>query len=69
MRCDVIAEGVDAKRYKKWASKVPLVVRLEGTKGRRRQEDLINERATVDVVSPPTTWMTPPQKIVKAVKG
>ena len=37
MRCDVIAEGV-VQATKEVGLKVPLVVRLEGTNGRRKKD-------------------------------
>ena len=65
MRCDVIAEGVVAAAQAKSASNVPLVVRLEGTNvdwARRSWPSPVCRS------SPPTTWATPPKKVVKAVK-
>lgn len=65
MRCDVIAEGVVAA-VKDVGLKVPLVVRLEGTKVDEGKK-IINE-SDVDVVAA-DDLDDAAQKIVKAVKG
>jgi len=65
MRCDVIAEGV-VTAVKDVGLKVPLVVRLEGTKVEEGKK-IINE-SDVDVVAA-DDLDDAAQKIVKAVKG
>ena len=65
MRCDVIAEGV-VTAVKEVGLKVPLVVRLEGTKVEEGKK-IINE-SDVDVVAA-DDLDDAAQKIVKAVKG
>ena len=65
MRCDVIAEGV-VTAVKDVGLKVPLVVRLEGTKVEEGKR-IINE-SDVDVVAA-DDLDDAAQKIVKAVKG
>ena len=65
MRCDVIAEGVVAA-VKEVGLKVPLVVRLEGTKVEEGKK-IIND-SDVDVVAA-DDLDDAAQKIVKAVKG
>lgn len=65
MRCDVIAEGVVAA-VKEVGLKVPLVVRLEGTKVEEGKK-IINESG-LDVVAA-DDLDDAAQKIVKAVKG
>ncbi|AXI47771.1 ADP-forming succinate--CoA ligase subunit beta [Sulfitobacter sp. SK012] len=65
MRCDVIAEGVVAA-VKEVGLKVPLVVRLEGTKVAEGKK-IINESG-LDVIAA-DDLKDGAQKIVKAVKG
>jgi succinyl-CoA synthetase beta subunit len=65
MRCDVIAEGV-VTAVKEVGLKVPLVVRLEGTKVEEGKR-ILNE-SDVDVVAA-DDLDDAAQKIVKAVKG
>ena len=65
MRCDVIAEGVVAA-VKEVGLKVPLVVRLEGTKV-QEGKDIINN-SDVDVIAA-DDLKDGAQKIVAAVKG
>ena len=65
MRCDVIAEGV-VEAVKEVGLKVPLVVRLEGTKVEEGKK-IINE-SDVDVVAA-DDLDDAAQKIVKAVRG
>jgi len=65
MRCDVIAEGVVAA-VKEVGLKVPLVVRLEGTKVAEGKK-IINESG-LDVIAADDLGDAA-QKIVKAVKG
>ena len=65
MRCDVIAEGV-VTAVKEVGLKVPLVVRLEGTKVEEGKK-IIND-SDVDVVAA-DDLDDAAQKIVKAVKG
>ena len=65
MRCDVIAEGVVAA-VKEVGLKVPLVVRLEGTKVEEGKK-IINESG-LDVIAA-DDLKDGAQKIVKAVKG
>ncbi len=65
MRCDVIAEGVVAA-VKEVGLKVPLVVRLEGTKVEEGKK-IINESG-LDVIAA-DNLKDGAQKIVKAVKG
>ena len=65
MRCDVIAEGV-VEAVKEVGLKVPLVVRLEGTKVAEGKK--IIDDSDVDVVSA-DDLDDAAQKIVKAVKG
>ncbi len=65
MRCDVIAEGV-VTAVKEVGLKVPLVVRLEGTKVEEGKK-ILNE-SDVDVVAA-DDLDDAAQKIVKAVKG
>ncbi|AVF04488.1 MAG: ADP-forming succinate--CoA ligase subunit beta [Devosia indica] len=65
MRCDVIAEGVIAA-VKEVGLKVPLVVRLEGTRVKEGKEILDN--SGLDVISA-DDLDDAAQKIVKAVQG
>ena len=65
MRCDVIAEGVVAA-VKEVGLRVPLVVRLEGTKVKEGEE--IIAKSNLNVVSA-SDLDDAAQKIVKAVKG
>jgi succinyl-CoA synthetase beta subunit len=65
MRCDVIAEGVVAA-VKEVGLKVPLVVRLEGTKVAEGKK-IINESG-LDVIAA-DDLKDGAEKIVKAVKG
>jgi succinyl-CoA synthetase beta subunit len=64
MRCDVIAEGVVAA-VKEVGLRVPLVVRLEGTKVKEGEEIIAN--SNLNVVSA-SDLDDAAQKIVKAVK-
>jgi len=65
MRCDVIAEGVVAA-VKEVGLRVPLVVRLEGTKVKEGEE--IIAKSNLNVVSA-SDLDDAAQKIVKAVRG
>ena len=65
MRCDVIAEGV-VQAVKDVGLKVPLVVRLEGTKV-QEGKDIINN-SPLDVIAA-DDLDDAAEKIVKAVKG
>ncbi len=65
MRCDVIAEGV-VQAVKEVGLKVPLVVRLEGTKV-QEGKDIINN-SPLDVIAA-DDLDDAAEKIVKAVKG
>ena len=65
MRCDVIAEGV-VQAVKEVGLKVPLVVRLEGTKV-QEGKDIINNSG-LDVIAA-DDLDDAAEKIVKAVKG
>ncbi|MEL7454206.1 MAG: succinate--CoA ligase subunit beta, partial [Pseudomonadota bacterium] len=65
MRCDTIAEGV-VTAVKEVGLKVPLVVRLEGTKV--EEGKAILNSSDVDVVAA-DDLDDAAQKIVKAVKG
>lgn len=65
MRCDVIAEGV-IQAVQEVGLKVPLVVRLEGTKV-QEGKDLINN-SPLDVIAA-DDLDDAAEKIVKAVKG
>ena len=67
MRCDVIAKGVVAAAARDWASRVPLVVRLEGHERRAGQADPARSRASTIITA--DGMADAAQKVVAASAG